>query len=237
MVTVAPFFALGTTMALEPAFAFTVFEPPPETDTTMVAGVQTLVFFPFTTLVAHVFARVDGSLTETRAVVPESFTAAETAGFVTAGTAGVAGATAMRGAAGATTSGAAGTAGATGAEGALGATGVLGVAGELGAAGIAGTFGAAGASGCGTNPATRAYDHWDQCPTLSCTRTATLSRSTGIRIWLEYGRTGPGTAGSEATCIPAIPLAKSIADTLTVANCSKEFARMIPSILIADAKA
>jgi hypothetical protein len=34
-----------------------------------------------------------------------------------------------------------------------------------------------------------------------------------------------------------MPLARSIADTLTVANCSKEFARMIPSILIADAKA
>jgi hypothetical protein len=112
--------------------------------------------------------------------------------------------------------------------------GADGAAGVLGAAGVPGV---AGVSICGTNPVTRAYDHCDQCPTLSCTRTATLSRSTGIRIWLEYGRTGPGTAGSEATCIPAIPLAKSIADTLTVANCSKELARMIPSILIADAKA
>ena len=233
----APFFALGTTMALDPAFAFTVFEPPPETETAMVAGVQTFVFFPFTTLVAQVFASVDGTRTVTLALVPESFTAAETAGFVTAGAAGTLGAAGVIGAAGANTSGAAGTAGATGAVGALGTTGVPGAAGALGAVGDAGTFGATGASGCGTNPVTRAYDHWDQCPTLSCTRTATLSRSTGIRIWLEYGRTGPGTAGSEATCIPAMPLARSIADTLTVANCSKEFARMIPSILIADAKA
>jgi hypothetical protein len=215
-------------MALDPAFAFTVFEPPPETDTAMVAGVQTLVFFPFTTLVAHVFARAEGILTDTRAVEPESFTEAATDGFVAVGTAGVAGVTVTLGTAGVATSGTAGTAGEAGALGVPGAAGVLGVAGALGTAGI---------SGCGTNPVTRAYDHWDQCPTLSCTRTATLSRSTGIRIWLEYGRTGPGTAGSEATCIPAMPLAKSIADTLTVANCSNEFARMIPSILIADAKA
>lgn len=147
MVTVAPFFAFGTVMAFEPAFAFTVFEPPPETDTAMVAGVQTLVFFPFTTLVAQVFARVDGMLTDTRAVVPDSLTEAETDGVAAAGAAGVAGATVTLGAAGATTSV---TAGAAGTAGALGVAGVLGVAGALGTAGI---------SGCGTNPVTRAYDH------------------------------------------------------------------------------
>jgi len=141
MVTVAPFLAFGTVMAFEPAFAFTVFEPPPETDTAMVAGVQTLVFFPFTTLVAQVFARDDGILTDTRAVEPESFTEAATDGFVAAGAAGVAGVIATLGAAGATISGdtgAAGTAGVTDADGALGATGALGAAGVPGAAGTSG---------------------------------------------------------------------------------------------------
>ena len=148
MVTVAPFFAFGTTMALDPAFAFTVFEPPPETDTTMVAGVQTLVFFPFTTLVAHVFASADGILTVTLALVPESFTAAETAGFDAAGAEG--------------DSGAAGAAGAFDTSGVRGVAGALGTSGGFGVAGVAGTFGATGASGCGTNPATRAYDQRDQ---------------------------------------------------------------------------
>lgn len=134
-------------MAFEPAFAFTVFEPPPETDTAMVAGVQTLVFFPFTTLVAHVFARVDGMLTETLAVVPESFTEAETDGVAAAGAAGVAGVTVTPGAAGAATSGTAGAAGALGVAGALGAAGTAGALGVAGAAGI---------SGCGTKLETRA---------------------------------------------------------------------------------
>jgi hypothetical protein len=122
-------------MALDPAFAFTVFEPPPDTDTAMVAGAQTFVFFPLTTLVAQVFAIVEGSLTETRAVVPDSLTEAVTEGEVAAGAAGVAGVTAPLGAAGATTSGAAGAAGA------------LGVAGALGTAGAAGTLGATGVAG------------------------------------------------------------------------------------------
>ena len=77
MVTVAPFLTFGTEIAFDPVLAVTVLDPPPDTDTTIFTGVQTLVFLPFTTLEMHVFESVDGTLTVTFAVVPVSFATAE----------------------------------------------------------------------------------------------------------------------------------------------------------------